>query len=499
MLNEQIVRLGSLTEWRDLLRRHPELQDASYIEWLVHRARQAGAWSDHHGTFCPPGDVEVRGTNYREDLLVRGLNPRLRAVLDLLSQWPQAQDVYGLRVYAQEALTPFALSLRGRYARFHGTEYAADDAQRAAIFPIPAEDATRLSFADGSFDVALTNDVLEHIPDLALGIKELARVLRPGGLLLASFPFAFGHHETEIRAELKDGALVHHAEPEYHGNPLDPAGGSLVFQVPGWDILELCRAAGFAKAEMLFLSSPGRAYVSHGVAGVFVLRAIRAGAPDPQSLPLLPAPLAQAFRLPPPAPGIETEQRALIEDLRDFSGRLYGGLQARDAEITSLHAELGRTRNLASTLKGGCEERDAQILALNELATRLREEIGALKGGVAERDAAILELQGVATSLRERLGAAEGGVAERDAMILARNDELTRLREELGRLSEAARLLAETQGVLADREAEIQSLLARLAEAEAEITNLRVTVAGYLQSTSWKVTAPIRWVGGLKR
>ena len=47
-------------------------------------------------------------------------------------------------------------------------------------------DATRLPFADGSFDVVLTSEVLEHIQDDVGAIAEMVRVLRPGGVLSGS-------------------------------------------------------------------------------------------------------------------------------------------------------------------------------------------------------------------------------------------------------------------------------------------------------------------------
>ncbi len=39
----------------------------------------------------------------------------------------------------------------------------------------------RLPFDDASFDVVICTEVLEHVPDASAGIKEIARVLRPGG------------------------------------------------------------------------------------------------------------------------------------------------------------------------------------------------------------------------------------------------------------------------------------------------------------------------------
>jgi SAM-dependent methyltransferase len=52
---------------------------------------------------------------------------------------------------------------------------------------VPAEvaDIQALPFADGEFDVAVANWVLYHVEDLDRGLAELARVLRPGGALVA--------------------------------------------------------------------------------------------------------------------------------------------------------------------------------------------------------------------------------------------------------------------------------------------------------------------------
>lgn len=46
-------------------------------------------------------------------------------------------------------------------------------------------DVQALPFEDESFDVALAAWMLYHVPDVELGIAELARVLRPGGKLVA--------------------------------------------------------------------------------------------------------------------------------------------------------------------------------------------------------------------------------------------------------------------------------------------------------------------------
>jgi SAM-dependent methyltransferase len=46
--------------------------------------------------------------------------------------------------------------------------------------------AQELPFSDASFDVAVANHMLYHVPEPAEAARELARVLRPDGVLLAS-------------------------------------------------------------------------------------------------------------------------------------------------------------------------------------------------------------------------------------------------------------------------------------------------------------------------
>ncbi len=51
-----------------------------------------------------------------------------------------------------------------------------------------AGDALELPFPDGAFDRVIAAEVLEHIPDDHRAIRELARVLRPGGRIAVTVP-----------------------------------------------------------------------------------------------------------------------------------------------------------------------------------------------------------------------------------------------------------------------------------------------------------------------
>ena len=84
------------------------------------------------------------------------------------------------------------------------------------------EDVERLSFAGASFDLVVSNDVLEHVAEPAAALGELYRVLRPGGELIFSVPFWIDREATVRRAERAGGEVRHLLPPAYHGDPLRP-------------------------------------------------------------------------------------------------------------------------------------------------------------------------------------------------------------------------------------------------------------------------------------
>ena len=61
-------------------------------------------------------------------------------------------------------------------------------AARGAYAQLVRADIARVPFEDNSFASVFSNGVLEHVHDLAAGLAEIRRVLRPGGRLIFTVP-----------------------------------------------------------------------------------------------------------------------------------------------------------------------------------------------------------------------------------------------------------------------------------------------------------------------
>jgi SAM-dependent methyltransferase len=70
-------------------------------------------------------------------------------------------------------------------------------------------DATRMDFRDASFDLVYAFGVLHHIPDVQAAMREIMRVLRPGGEVLTMlYNRTSINYAVEIRLLRKLGALL---------------------------------------------------------------------------------------------------------------------------------------------------------------------------------------------------------------------------------------------------------------------------------------------------
>lgn len=83
-------------------------------------------------------------------------------------------------------------------SEYIGLDYLATASQWYGTKPHIYGDAARLPIADKCMDNVLVLDVLEHLPNPAACITELARVLRPGGRIVIQVPFLYPIHDAPL-------------------------------------------------------------------------------------------------------------------------------------------------------------------------------------------------------------------------------------------------------------------------------------------------------------
>lgn len=109
--------------------------------------------------------------------------------------WLYLRDVAGIEGFSGRVLH-FApeRSIGERLRRLPGVSYVSGDLDPGAADEVM--DITRIPRPDGVFDLVLCNHVLEHVPDDGAAMRELRRVLAPGGRLLMQHPVRFSSPAT---------------------------------------------------------------------------------------------------------------------------------------------------------------------------------------------------------------------------------------------------------------------------------------------------------------
>lgn len=89
-------------------------------------------------------------------------------------------------------------------------------------------DAENLPFDDNSFDIAIMDAVLEHIPDVGKAFSEIGRVLKPSGVFVGYVAFMECFHEISY-SHLSFKALEHYSN--INGMKLEKISGGGAFGI----------------------------------------------------------------------------------------------------------------------------------------------------------------------------------------------------------------------------------------------------------------------------
>ena len=85
---------------------------------------------------------------------------------------------------------PYAETFFSGATDYIGVDYLSDRSNPDVVCS-----ALALPFADNSFDTVVSTEVLEHVPDPRLALREMRRVLKPGAHLILSVPMYWPRHD----------------------------------------------------------------------------------------------------------------------------------------------------------------------------------------------------------------------------------------------------------------------------------------------------------------
>jgi SAM-dependent methyltransferase len=121
-----------------------------------------------------------------------------------------------------------------------------------------------LTFPDGTFDVFITQDVLEHVFNPNLALREIMRVVCLNGIHIFTAPKHKNLLKSYQRARLSDGDIQHLHEAVYHGSPIGD-GRSLVTWDYGADFDDLIAEwSGYCTSNFIIRDR------THGIDGEYL-------------------------------------------------------------------------------------------------------------------------------------------------------------------------------------------------------------------------------------
>ena len=117
------------------------------------------------------------------------------------------------------------------------------------------------------------------------------------------------------------------------------------------------------------------------------------------------------------------------------------------------------------------------------------EEVASLSQTVSERDGQISSLSQTVSDRDGQISSLSQTVSERDGQVASLSQTVSERDEEVASLSQT----------VSERDGQISSLSQTVSDRDGQISSLRQIVQAYQDSTSWRITKPIRFVGWMTK
>lgn len=208
--------------------------------------------------YCCDSEVLFEATNnWLRDYLVCPKCyslPRERALMYIIQtyypNWKQ------LAIHeSSPAIRGASLKLKTNVKDYIASQYYPNQPFGKIIDGFQNEDLENQTFKNDSFDIVVTQDVMEHIYEPAKAFAEIGRTLKKGGAHIFTVPIINKHNETEIWATKgQNGEPVFLKNPEWHGNPVDEKGSPVTMHW-GFDIVNFIQEKSGLKTRIEYINN----------------------------------------------------------------------------------------------------------------------------------------------------------------------------------------------------------------------------------------------------
>jgi SAM-dependent methyltransferase len=211
---------------------------------LSPRLAAALAWKESGD--CSHCGAKLRARRMAQ--VVLGCYPTGKNPVWTLADWVRAPNIQELRVAEINQIDGVHTFIK-QLPHYSGSDFRETGSPARSAPESRSEDLTHLSYQDNSFDLILTSETLEHVPDYMTALRETHRVLAPGGRHIFTVPVLPATRHTYARAIIRpDGSIEDRAARIAH-----PGGdwGYPVFTEFGTDLPQILREIGF-DTELLY-------------------------------------------------------------------------------------------------------------------------------------------------------------------------------------------------------------------------------------------------------
>jgi GT2 family glycosyltransferase len=203
-----------------------------------HSLAESPFWEPDWRERCVCHDCRL---NARQRLVVARIRDHVRSIASQIE------------VYLTEQATPtydwLTRNLPG--TRWVGSEYPGPTVPLGTSNEVGVrhEDLGRLSFADESFDLVVSNDAILRLDDPREALAQFLRVLKPGGVLLLTVPFNGESQESRRRVQPTDESGLRHLAGGNSG-AAPSSERPIIFTEFGWDLPDQMRELGYTDVAL---------------------------------------------------------------------------------------------------------------------------------------------------------------------------------------------------------------------------------------------------------